>query len=137
MAWDIHKGWPYDGAITDFAKIKTDEGLIEGMFATKNASNELIKAIGADDEKAFFIIDDQTRDDVISANCLGYIVSNAIVFTDQFKATDVYTLGDKLQVDSVVNGTIKKHTGGTAPVVATYDGTEERKDVEMIKIIIS
>lgn len=133
MAMDIYKGWPFDGAINDNAPPKSGEGIVAGMAVKKDSNGELVKANGAVGEKAFFAMNDQASLDVVHSKSLPYIVSNAIVLTDQYIAAS-YTTGQGLEVSSASPGSLKAL--GTAPLFGYFDGFVTRDGIDFMKVII-
>lgn len=136
MAFDIYKGWPFDGAINDTAKPDSAAAIVAGMFIKKNPGGELIKADGTANEAAFFALQDQASYNVVFSQQLPYIVKNAIVLTDQY-VTFSYTIGERLQVSAISPGKVSNHLGAGAPVIGYYDGTVRRDGVDYIKIILA
>lgn len=134
MAMDIFKGWPLDGALNDNAKPKALAGIVAGMFIKKDANGELIKATGAANEKTYFALENQSDYPVTAADKMAYIVSNAIVLSDQYDTTETYGYDTRLMVDSGNPGKLKPHGGGSEPLVGFSDGKITRDDVVYLKI---
>lgn len=141
MAFDIYRGWPFDGALTDNIAPKDGENIIAGMIVkreTPSTAGQLIKATGAADEVAYMAIQNQTDYDVRFSGKMPVIVKNAIVLTDQYVTGDPYQFGSKLQVASGGDaGKLRVHTGGAAPVWGWADGFVVRDSVTFLKVIVN
>ena len=135
MAMNVTKNWPLGGALEDSAKPKDLEGIIAGMAVKKDASGELIKAVGAVKEQAYFALDSQDAFDVIESKRIPYILGNAQVQTDQFVA-GAYVPGDELQVSVTggEEGLVKVHLGAGAPTYGWVDAVEVVDGVTMLTI---
>jgi hypothetical protein len=137
MAWDIYKGWPYDGAINDNAKAKDGEGIIAGMAVKYDANGEMVKADGTQHERAFLAVANQDDPDVVFAQKLPFVKKNATIFTDQF-IDAAFTMNQNLEIASGANvGKFQEHAAGVAPIVGYYEGREDRNGIEMIKITLA
>jgi len=133
---DLYKGWPFEGAINDNAVPKTGAGIDAGMAIKKDVNGELIKADGTAGEKAYFALDSQLTDLVVTgARSLAYIVGNAIVLTDQYDTTKVYGYGTEIMVDAGNPGKFTPWLAGS-PVFGHSDGFVTRDEVTYLKIVM-
>lgn len=141
MAFDIFRGWPFDGALTDNLAPKDGENIIAGMIVkreTPSTAGLLIKATGAADEVGYMAIQNQSDYDVRFSGKMPVMVKNAIVLTDQYVTTDTYQYGSKLQVGSAGDaGKLKLHTGGAAPVWGWADGIVIRDSISYLKVVMN
>ena len=139
MAMDIYKGWPFDGALNDNAKPKLDEGIIAGMAIKKDTNGELIKADGTPGENAFFALENQADYSVQAAGKMAYIVSNAIVLTDQYDNLVEYPYQAPVQADPANPGKFKPWVTADPdpdpPIYAKADGFVTRDDIQYLKLI--
>jgi hypothetical protein len=137
MAWDISKGWPYDGSIDDNAKPKDAEGIVSGMAIKYDVNGEMVKADGTQYERAFLAVANQADPDVGYAGKIPFIKRNATIFTDQFINAN-FSMNQNLEVAAGGNaGKFQEHAAGNAPIVGYYEGKEHRNGIEMIKIALA
>lgn len=135
MAWDIVKGWPYDGALNDNAVPKDAENIIAGMAVKKHTDGELIKAVGAANERAFVAIANQAALDVTFSKSMPYVWGNMIYLTDQYVAQN-YVMGENLEVSPGNPGKLQKYTAGVPPIFGVYDGQVTRDGINYIKVVL-
>jgi hypothetical protein len=137
--FDIWKGWPYDGALNDNAEPLAGEDIIAGMAIAKDANGKLIKAVGTE-PKVFWAIENQDAPPVQFAGVMPYIVSNAIILTDQYDATADYTVRKHIMVDRGMGreGKLVPWDADAAkPVVGHHDGFVERDGYTYLKLQIA
>jgi hypothetical protein len=125
--------------IDDHFEATLNAGLIEGMAVKRNSSTgKLVKATGADGEKAMFLNDREPRNAMDNFGKCNVWIKNGIFFTDQYKTGVNYTMDCDLQVSTTSGeeGILTIHAGGSAPKVGVYGGTESRHGRNMIKVTI-
>ena len=138
MAMNVVKGWPIGGALDHNVAPTAGEGIVAGMFVKRDATTgKLVKADGSAKEVAMFALDDQDAFDVVEADKIPVLISNAMVETDQFIAGS-YAPGDELEVSSAggEEGKLREHTGGGSPTVGWVDELVTVDGIPMIRLIL-